>query len=270
MCHHRPTSIIPIIIINPIGVIWGLFFLSLTHPFGIRILKNAPRRYSLQYPRWSTHTLPPLIPSSSRICSRDLAAVWSPRSVTCSSISVFSSDLLGLKCGAFVVVNTLARFCVSLQLHRPSSQAWQIPGCWHKLLGYPRHPGTETMQLRPWLLGTNARWWPSKLASIPFPLFGFTGIRKLLRVDYFERQSFHQKLAVNRCANSSPLSFLLVIPFWDWNVYDLFRFAAAWSKFVRLFIQFYHCPLKTEELNWYVKSAYVPAEGDQRNELIAK
>ena len=215
MCHHRPTSIIPIIIINPIGVIWGLFFLSLTHPFGIRISKNVPRRYSLQYPRWSTHTLPPLIPSSSRICSRDLAAVWSPRSVTCSSISVFSSDLLGLKCGAFVVVNTLARFCVSLQLHRPSSQAWQIPGRWHKLLGYRRHPGTETMQLRPWLLGTNARWWPSKLASIPFPLFGFTGIRKLLRVNYFERQSFHQKLAVNRCANSSPLSFLLVIPFWD-------------------------------------------------------
>ena len=265
MCHHRPTSIIPIIVINPIGVVLGLFF-SLTHSFGIRILKNIPRRYSLQHPWWSTHTLPPLIPSSLRICSRDLAAVWSPRSATCSSILVFSSDLLSSKCGALVVVNTLARFCVSL----PSSQAWQIPGRWHKLLGYCRHPGTETMQLRPWLLGTNARWWPSKLASITFPLFGFTGIRTLLRVDYFERQSFHQKLAFNRCANSSPLSFLLVIHFWAWNVYDLFRFAAAWSKFVRLLIQFYHCPLKTKKLNWYVKSAYVPAEGDRRKELIAK
>jgi hypothetical protein len=148
VCHHRPTSIIPIII-NTIGVILGLsFFLSLTHPFRIRISKNAPRCYSLQYTWWSTHPLPPLIPSSTRICSRDLAAAWSPRSATCSSISVFSSDLLGFKRGAFVV-NTLARFRVNLQLHRPSSQPWQIPGRWHKLLGYCRHPGTETMQLRP-------------------------------------------------------------------------------------------------------------------------
>lgn len=146
--HHRPTSIIPIIIINPIGVILGLFFF-VSHT-SIRNSDIEKRPSALFSPiSLVVYTLPPLIPSSSRICSRDLAAVRSPRFVTCSSISVFSSDLLGLKCGAFVDINTLARFCVSLQLHRPSSQAWQIPGRWHKLLGYCRHPGTETMQLRP-------------------------------------------------------------------------------------------------------------------------